>query len=729
MNEASQTIKPNEKVRDTHTSISVKLGTSIIDILTTVSVSTSFDTVFRSIASLIINEISFVLKVFFYLVDHEIEIIQCLGEVDTSLEFKSGNEASDGLEIIQDFHRGILGAAVQTGKPTCSYSITPDKPQIDILGSYEISVPIKFENERIGIIHVRKQNIQKFTDEEQDKLVFIANALGGFIKSKLLTNQLQRSKTNLMEANIALKELNEFQEEIFRSIDEGLILEDENFRIIYLNPKAEEILRYTTEELKNKSYATIISDDSIFKVHTETKKQRDGIRSSYRAELLTKDETKLPVLIHAAPFYRDNTFKGIMFAFTNLFPIIKIEEEILELKEYHQTMLDNLPVGIIGINTDKQIDYINKHFTQWSGTIVLGRHMNHIFSKCFKGPGSKSILQLLEESFDEKSSFRSNEIPLTLNNKKITANISFTPLFGYNDEFIGAALVIEDDTAIYTLIDRLKETSKELEDRQERLLRETQQKAEFQRELIKRTKALRQKHSEMESFVYSISHDLKTPIVSIQGYISAMLEDLRGSFSSEIDFYINRIKKNTEYAKQLILDILEYSKLGQDQIAIQGVLSLEVLQSAVLAIESQANFKNFEIYIRPAPYPKIKCQPERMHQVFVNLIDNALKFKDTSKESPHLDIHLEEEENYWIFVFQDNGLGISDNQKEKIFTMFVRGHKNLSDVEGSGIGLAFSKKIVEIHNGRITVDSQEGIGSTFRVWLPKRPRFQKDRLF
>ena len=730
MNEASRSIKSNEKMKDTHTSISVKLGTTLIDILTTVSVSTSFDEVFRSIARLIIEEISFVLKVYFYIVDHEIEIIQCLGEVDTGLQFKSGNETSNGFEIIQDFHRGILGIAVQTGKPTCSYSITSNKSQIDILDNNEISVPIKFENEIIGIIHVRKQNIQRFTDEEQDKLVFIANALGGFIKSKLLTNQLQRSKTNLLEANIALKELNEFQEEIFRSIDEGLILEDENFRIIYLNPKAEEILGYSTEELKNKSYATVISDDSIFKVHTETKKQRDGIRSSYRAELLTKDETKLPVLIHAAPFYREETFKGIMFAFTNLFPIIKIEEEILELREYHQTMLDNLPVGIIGINTDKQIDYINKYLTQLTGNLVLGRHMNHIFSKCFKGPGSTSILQLFEESFDEKSSFRSNEIPLTLNNKKIIANISFTPLFGYNDEFIGAALVIEDDTAIYTLIDRLKETSKELEDRQARLLRETQQKAEFQRELIKRTKALRQKHGEMESFVYSISHDLKTPIVSIQGYISALLEDLGGSFNSELYFYINRIKKNTEYAKQLILDILEYSKLGQDQIAIQEVFSLEILQSAVLAIESQSKFKNFEIYIRPAPYPKIKCQAERIHQVFVNLADNALKFKDTSKDRPHLKIFLEEEENFWIFAFEDNGIGISDSQRGKVFTMFERGHKCLSNkIEGSGIGLAFSKKIVEIHNGRITVDSQEGVGSTFRVWLPKKPHFQKDRLF
>ena len=98
-----------------------------------------------------------------------------------------------------------------------------------------------------------------------------------------------------------------------------------------------------------------------------------------------------------------------MFAFTNLFPIIKIEEEILKLREYHKTMLDNLPVGIIGINTDKQIDYINKHFTQLTGNLVLGRHMNHIFSKCFKEPGYRIYFSSLAS---EKTSFPKRQIIL-----------------------------------------------------------------------------------------------------------------------------------------------------------------------------------------------------------------------------------------------------------------------------------------------------------------------------
>ena len=75
-------------------------------------------------------------------------------------------------------------------------------------------------------------------------------------------------------------------------------------------------------------------------------------------------------------------------------------------------------------------------------------------------------------------------------------------------------------------------------------------------------------------------------------------------------------------------------------------------------------------------------------------------------------------------------MGISDNERDKMFIMFERGHENLTEsIEGSGIGLAFSKKIVEIHNGRVTVDSEKGRGSTFRIWLPKNATFQKGRVY
>jgi len=91
---------------------------------------------------------------------------------------------------------------------------------------------------------------------------------------------------------------------------------------------------------------------------------------------------------------------------------------------------------------------------------------------------------------------------------------------------------------------------------------------------------------------------------------------------------------------------------------------------------------------------------------------------------------MEEDDKFWIFLFKDNGIGIPDSHRERIFVMFESTHPGPRDsIDGSGVRLAFIKKIIEIHNGRITVDSQVNVGSTFRVWLPKRPRIQQDRLF
>ncbi|MFX0051979.1 MAG: ATP-binding protein [Candidatus Hermodarchaeota archaeon] len=721
----NESLKKNRTMESNSSMVNAHLGVYLINILNKISVSTSFENFCELITKLIIIEIEDISRVLYYLVDREIEIIQCLGKVNKYLQFTAGNKNEYDIEIIQDFQRGILGATVQSGAPT-----TISNHQMERFDENEICIPIIFDSETIGLIHVIRSNALQFKEGEQKKLEYIANTLGSFIKSKLLTQQLQRSETKLRASIRELRDLTAFQEEIMRSMNEGLVIEDENLNIIYLNPKAEEGLGYTKEELYKQNYATIVADNSIFDVHKETKKQKTGLRSSYRANLLRKDQSEIPVLIHSAPFWKNNMFKGIIMVFTDLSRFVQIEEEILWLKGHHQRILDNLLIGIIGISIDKRINYTNKYFRSLTSTTIYGKTYEYLFSNVFTGPASSSVLSAIEESFLEHRGLRINEIPFALNGNNFVANLSLIPLFGHSEEFIGAVLVIEDDTAAYTLIDRLRKAYNELEDRQDRLVRETAQRTEFQRKLMERTKELRQKHSELESFVYSISHDLKTPIVSIQGYLGALIEDMGGTLNSGINFYIERILKNTDHVKRLILDILEYSQLGQEKVTIETLESLETILQAIEQVESQEKFRDFQIRIEKGPYPKIVCQPLRIIQVFFNLIYNAWKYRDKNKRNPSLRISLEEEEKYWIFVFSDNGVGIPDSNRDRIFVMFERAHLDPDDdVEGSGIGLAFSKKIIEIHNGRITVNSVIGEGSTFRVWLPKKPSIQKNRLF
>lgn len=701
------------------------LNSSLIEILNKTSTDTSFESFIVSIAEIILSTVNNVSKINFYLVDQKIHIIQLLGQFDLEHKYRSAIDGSEGLEVLKGFDKTILGLTAETGEP----SATGIQEMIEYDGN-EICIPIKFNNETIGLIHAEREVLDFFNEEDINYVYYIANAMGGFMKSKLQSQHISRSEVKLRELNRSLNRSSDFQKKIMESMDEGLIIKDENLRIIYLNPKAEKELGYNKEELEGLSYATIVSESSIVKVQNESKKQQFGERSSYRATLLTKDGSDLPVLIQAAPIFQDDVFNGIILAFTNLSRVIEIEKEIKWLKRYHQMILDNLPIGIIGLKRDTQIDYSNQYIQNFMTKHLKGRLIQEIIQDLFDETTANSILDVLKESFQEERGFRLNEIPVVLKNKKKKVNIIFIPLFDQFERIFGGLLVIEDDTASYTLIDRLRNAYKQIEERQDHIMREIQQKTEFQRKLLSTTKELRQKHKEMESFIYSVSHDLKTPIVSIQGYISAFLEELEDSSISNIKFYLERIRKNADYSSRLIRDILEYSRIGQEELNIQEVISLEIIHSAVNTVKSQIGVQGFKIDIQPAPYPKIKCQAERVHQVFVNLINNAFKFRNKSLENPHLTISMEEDEKFWIFVFADNGVGVSESQRDRMFIIFERGHDNLTEsIEGSGIGLAFSKKIVEIHNGRVTVDSEKGRGSTFRIWLPKKATFQKGRIY
>ncbi|MFX0171144.1 MAG: hypothetical protein ACFE9L_04430 [Candidatus Hodarchaeota archaeon] len=149
MNELFQ---KNRMMQSNSSLVNAHLGVSLINILTKISVSTSFENFCELITKLIISEINDISRVLYYLVDREIEIIQCLGKVNKNLQFTAGNKNEDDIEIIQDFQRGILGATVQSGVPT-----TISNHQMERFDENEICIPIIFDNETVGLILVIRQ--------------------------------------------------------------------------------------------------------------------------------------------------------------------------------------------------------------------------------------------------------------------------------------------------------------------------------------------------------------------------------------------------------------------------------------------------------------------------------------------------------------------------------------------------------------------------------------------
>ncbi|MFQ5456660.1 MAG: ATP-binding protein, partial [Nitrospirota bacterium] len=233
---------------------------------------------------------------------------------------------------------------------------------------------------------------------------------------------------------------------------------------------------------------------------------------------------------------------------------------------------------------------------------------------------------------------------------------------------------------------------------------------DFTQDLREKNKELKRKNVELESFAYSISHDLKNPLISIQGFANILMKDRCRKFSQEEFCYLNRIKKNTEFMERLITSILELCRASRAEEKTEDVSVLKVIKEVTTHYQKELNDKQIKI-ILPEKMCVVKYHPQRLYEVFSNLIGNAIKFMD-DKDNKEIRIEDEERGDNIQITVKDNGIGIDEIYHEKIFEPFHRLNKN-EEIKGNGIGLTIVKRIIENYGGKIWVDSEPNKGTTF----------------
>jgi len=216
-------------------------------------------------------------------------------------------------------------------------------------------------------------------------------------------------------------------------------------------------------------------------------------------------------------------------------------------------------------------------------------------------------------------------------------------------------------------------------------------------------------NKELDDFTYIVSHDLKEPLRSIDAFSKFVYSDYKDKLDEEGKDYLERIRANTSRMQNLIEDLLEISRLKRGKTTVKEVEVEGLINEAKLRLEYTIKQKNAEIIIRNK-LPKIFCDPLRLTEVFLNLISNAIKF--TNKEKPLIEIGCNKKDVFDEFYVKDNGPGIEKEYWNKIFEIFQRLGKR-EEHEGTGIGLTIVKEIVEMHGGKIWVESKIGEGTTF----------------
>ncbi len=222
-------------------------------------------------------------------------------------------------------------------------------------------------------------------------------------------------------------------------------------------------------------------------------------------------------------------------------------------------------------------------------------------------------------------------------------------------------------------------------------------------------KSLEQKNQDLERYAYVASHDLQEPLHSMQSLVGLLELEYKDKFDDKGQQYLQYILASSNRMSSLITNLLNHSRIGFDE-AIELVDCNVVLDRVTQDLDQTIKKSNAQIIIKTS-LPTIKAYPSALQQLFQNLISNAIKFQMRDNQ-PVIEISAEFINNQWQFMFKDNGIGIPKESQKQIFVIFKRLH-NSSIFAGTGVGLANCKKIVDIHNGEIWVESEQNKGSTF----------------
>ncbi|KCZ71307.1 PAS domain S-box [Candidatus Methanoperedens nitroreducens] len=368
----------------------------------------------------------------------------------------------------------------------------------------------------------------------------------------------------------------------------------------------------------------------------------------------------------------------------------KMAERKLEMEPtFLQSIIDgiNEPIMVIGI--DYQVKLMNRAACEFSGCSRASGSLcyqisHHRNTPCNGAEHSCPLEQV-----------RKSGLPVTVvhehyqsNGERYFVEIIASPLWGTDGTLQG---IVES-------------------------MRDITERKRAEEELARRTAELARSNAELEQFAYVVSHDLQEPLRMVSSFTLLLEKRYRGKLDRSADEFITYIVDGATRMQRMIEDLLAYSRVGT-----RGK-PFETINCEAIFDQAMANLKvaieQSGAVVTHDPLPVIMADITQMVGLFQNLVSNAIKFRREEQEPPRIHISAKMGENEWVFLVQDNGIGIAPESFGHLFQLFQRLHPD--EYPGTGIGLATCKRIVERHGGRIWVESEEGKGSTFYFTIQVR---------
>lgn len=384
----------------------------------------------------------------------------------------------------------------------------------------------------------------------------------------------------------------------------------------------------------------------------------------------------------------------------------KLENKILKLEEVNKSLKQseeryrlviNKSLDAIAVIQDGRFKFVNPAMEELTG-FSASELYNSPITKYIHKDFQREVTELFEKTKKSENNPKNHDYKIRTKNDKILWL-----------ESIENQIIWEEKPAIISFIRNITE-KKEIEGEIKKINSELEQK------VAERTAELVESNKEMESFSYSVSHDLRAPLRSIEGFSNMLFEEYSDKLDKEGQDIINRIRNSTKLMGNLIEDLLSLSKTSRYEINYQIINLTNLVNSILSEIKKTNTDRKIEITIHKVP--EAESDMNMLSIALTNLIGNAWKFTE-KKSDPKIEFGFTRDKNEIVYFIKDNGAGFDMTHSDKLFGAFQRLHTQ-KEFPGTGIGLALVKRIFNRLGGRIWFDAKEGKGATFYFVLPKK---------
>ncbi|WP_340153287.1 PAS domain S-box protein [uncultured Marivirga sp.] len=620
------------------------------------------------------------------LVCHSTDITE---KKNIELQLQKQNELVQN--ILQHIPMGVAVNDISTGKQVLinqEFSKAygwPDSELTDVSSFFEKVYPDpKYRKEIQGLINagietgdmgkMRWNEIKITTKEGETKYVDAKNiplpSQDLMISTVMDVTQKVRNKKGIANA---LKE----KHNILESISDAFYALDRSFNFTYVNESALKTMRKSQNDLIGKNLFEEFPQigKTVFKDYLDhVKKTTEPVQFEFYFEYfdLWFDESIYPSQDGYSIYYKDITKRKL------------ITQALEEAYENESEILESISDAFVAVDREFNFTYFNKKaekLLRVSKEDALGKNQWDLFDYA-------------------KGSVAEQEYNKSIQNKE-------TRTFDYYDEPLNIWLNVRSFPSKNGLSIYFRDITQE-KNQQEEL-------KNLNLELKDYTQKLENSNKELEQFAYIASHDLQEPLRMVSSFMTQLKIKYEDQLDDKAQTYINFAVDGAKRMRQIIVDLLEYSRAGTQQEKLEKLDLNNEIAEVLSLLHSSVSKKNIDLEIEELP--EVYYSRTAIKQLFHNLIGNAIKYSKLDSQ-PKIEIKCKECKLHYEFEIKDNGIGIDPKNNEKIFQIFQRLHSK-SEYPGTGLGLAICKKLVEKYGGKLWVESLLGIGSSFSFTVPK----------